>query len=340
MSVGEALRKCPTLLIVEPNMEKYAKYSRIFFKYLSTITPMLEPGSIDEAYLDVTDLEVSDYLKLAKKIQDELSTIYRLPTSIGIGPNKFLAKIASDMKKPLGITVLRKREIAEKLWPLKIEKLVGVGKKTLPLLQMIGINTIGDLANYQDMTILKETIGINNAQSLYEHAHGNGDNVVNPNRFNEISSISNSQTFETDEYNVANMKMVLKILVNSVANRLKKRSLKAYTFTLQIKYNNFKLSSRARTLLNPINEENQIYQLINDLFEEIYNNTPVRLLGVASSKLIESFEEVKQMSIFDDLDDEEKENALTSLINSLQNTFGKEAISKGPKVNNKTNKIN
>lgn len=332
MTVGEALKKCPELLIVEPNMDKYVYYSRLFFEYLSTITPLLEPGSIDEAYLDVTDIEVEDYINLAKKIQDDLYTMYQLPASIGIGPNKFLAKTASDMKKPLGITVLRKKEIIQKLWPLSIEKMYGVGKKTLPLLQMIGIKTIGDLANYQDMKMLYDTIGINNAKSLYEHAHGKGDNIINYNRFNEVSSISNSQTFENDEYNVSNMKMVLKILVNTVSNRLEKRSLKAYTFTIQIKYNNFKMNSRTRSLDNPINDNKSIYQVVDDLFEELYDSDyPVRLLGVASSKLIESKEEIRQMSIYDAFDDAEKDYSVQKLITSLQKTYGSSSITKGIK---------
>ena len=114
-------------------MSLYSHYSRLFFDYLLSITSLVEPGSIDEGYVDVTDICDNIHpLNLASKIQRELLEKYHLPCSIGIGPNKFLAKMGSDMKKPLGITVMRKREVEQVLWPLPITKMPGVGKKLLP----------------------------------------------------------------------------------------------------------------------------------------------------------------------------------------------------------------
>lgn len=159
-------------------------------------------------------------VKLAKKIQTDLLEQFKLPCSIGIAPNKFLAKMASEMKKPLGIVILRKREIAEKLWPLPIKSMFGVGKKTLATLLTMGIKTIGELANYDNLDLLKEIIGETNALSLYSHANGIGSNEVDINRFNDVSSISNSQTFDHDEYDLSNMKLIIKLLTNTLCHRM------------------------------------------------------------------------------------------------------------------------
>lgn len=335
MSVAEAQRLCPKIILLESNMEYYSECSQRFFNYLFEITPLVEPASIDEGYLDVTEVcQKVNAVELANKIQKDLYELYGLPCSIGIAPNKSLAKIASDMKKPLGITILRKREVPKLLWPLEVDTLPGVGKKTLPLLKMLKINTVGDLANYPNIRTLEEVIGPTNSKSLIALAHGEGSNVIDINRFNDTSSISNSQTFDNDEYDVTNMKSVLKILTNSVSYRLEKHQYKAYTFTLQLKYSNYKAISKCRTLDNPLNSAKEMYLLLEDLFDEVYEDgIPIRLIGVASSKLINYQEEIYQISIFDKLDEEEKERSINHLVNDLQNTFGNEIIKKG--INNK-----
>lgn len=335
MSVTEAIRLYPNLILLDAHMDLYSECSQKFFNYFFEITPLVEPASIDEGYLDVTDVcKYINAIELANKIQRDLLEIYGLPCSIGIAPNKPLAKIASDMKKPLGISILRKREVPNILWPMKVETIPGVGKKTLPLLKMLKINTVGDLANYKDLKTLEEVIGPNNSRSLLALAHGEGSNVLDLNRFNETSSISNSQTFDNDEYDLTKVKSVLKILVNSVSYRLEKHRYKAYTFTLQIKYGNYRSISKCRTLNNPINNSKEMYLLLEDLFDEVYEDgLPIRLIGVASSKLINYEEEIYQISIFDNLNEEEKETSINSLVSNLQNTFGNSVIKKG--INNK-----
>ncbi len=331
MSVTEALRIYPNLVLLDAHMDLYAECSEQFFNYFFEITNLVEPASIDEGYLDVTEVcEKINAIELANKIQKDLLEIYSLPCSIGIAPNKVLAKIASDMKKPLGISILRKREVPTVLWPMKVETLPGVGKKTLPLLKMLKINTVGDLANFKDLKTLEEVLGPNNSKSLIALAHGEGSNVLDLNRFNETSSISNSQTFDNDEYDLTNMKSVLKILTNSVSYRLEKHRYKAYTFTLQIKYSNYKTISKCRTLNNPINNAKEMYTLLEDIFDDVYDDgMPIRLIGVASSKLINYEEEIYQMSIFDNLDEIGKANSINSLVSNLQNTFGDAVIKKG-----------
>lgn len=338
MSVKDALLRCPDLILVEPTMGLYSEYSDLFFNYFFTITPLVEPASIDEGYLDITDVcNPADAIKLAEEIQKTLLEKYKLPCSIGIAPNKFLAKMASDMKKPLGLTVLRKREINLKLWPLPIEDMFGVGKKTLEKMKALNIKTIGDLANFKDLGLLTKIIGTSACKSLYEAANGEGSNEVDVNRFQSVSSIGNSQTFEFDEYLVNNMLLAIKVLTNSVSNRLEKKGLKAHTFTLQIKYNNFKVINRSRTVDVATSDSFTMFNVYKDLFEDYYDESyPVRLLGVAASKLIEQKEEIVQVNLFDDLSKLEKDYKINNLINSINKSIGTNTLHIGT-LSNKDN---
>ena len=333
MRVSDALRNCPDLILVEPSMGLYSEYSEKFFNYFMSITSLVEPASIDEGYLDVTDVcKPEEVPALAKRIQDTLLKEFHLPCSIGIAPNKFLAKMASDMKKPLGITILRKREIAEKMWPLPIEDMFGVGKKTLEKMQALNIKTIGDLANFKDLNLLEHIIGSVSCKSLYANAHGAGSNEVDVNRFNEVSSVGNSQTFEFDEYLPSNMLLAIKVLTNSVATRLEKRNNKAHTFTLQIKYNNFKTISRSRTIDVATNDSYRMYEVLKELFEEYYDDGfPVRLLGVSASKLVEQKEEIRQLTIFDELSEIEKNHKINTLVTNINKLIGNDSLKIGIK---------
>ncbi len=339
MHINEALRICPDLILIDSNHQLYNEYSRKFFSYFLTITPLVEPASIDEGYLDVTDVcKTENPIDLAIRIQKEILDKFKLPCSIGIAPNKFLAKMASDMKKPLGITILRKREIKEKLWPLPIFDLQGVGKKTLPLLESLKIKTIGDLATYSNMKLLEDTIGINIAKSLVAHANGEGSNVVDVNRFNDAQSVSNSTTFDADEYDEEKVKLTLKLLTNSVCNRLEKTSVKALTFTVQIKYNNFKTVSKSRTNDTAINDSIKVYNIIEDLFDDLHDLPfGIRLVGVNASKLKPYQEKLKQMSIFDSFETEEKNNAINRLVNQLNTDLGSELLKIGLNQKEKQN---
>src|SRR5690625_837416 len=169
MPLWEAKKLCPDLIVIRPNFSRYRETSTKIFKMLAQITPIIEPVSIDEGYMDVTDHQIHP-IELAKIIQQQLLDTLDIPCSIGIGPNKFLAKTASDMKKPLGITILRIRELSKELWPLPIEKMYGVGEKTANKLHKIKIETIGDLAK-ADVYALTQLLGIN-GERLKNRANG------------------------------------------------------------------------------------------------------------------------------------------------------------------------
>ena len=333
MLTGEAIKLCPSVVIVEPKYDLYHKYSKMFFDYMYTITKKVEVMSIDEGFFDMTELCLKyNPLAVAKKIQDTLLNKYNLPCSIGIAPNKFLAKMASDMKKPLGITVLRKREIDKYLWPLPIEDMIGVGKKTAPRLKEIGINTIGDAANFKDRDLLERTVGVAMASYLYERANGNDSSNVENQSSDEFSSISNSQTFDYDVNSVQVMKALLKNLCNSVCNRLTKHNTAAKTFGIQIKYSNFQLINRSQGLDNALNDSFDVWPIIEGLFDDNYDETRyVRLVGVFANRIEKKDEIIKQYTLFDDLSQVERENDVKKLLKKLNNQLGDNIIGIGVK---------
>lgn len=339
MHVHEAMRLCPNIIFLDTNSRLYSEYSRRFFSYFLTITPLVEPASIDEGFLDVTDVcKDIDPLDLAKEMQSYILNNIGLPCSIGIGPNKLLAKMASDMKKPLGITVLRKREVSTKMWPLKVEDLQGVGKKTVKLLNELKIFTIGDLANFKDIKMLEQTVGKNNAKGLIYAANGNGNSVVDITRFNENQSISNSTTFDADQYDTDKVKKTLKVLTNSVCKRMENSKQKALTFTVQIKYNNFKSYSKSKTIDIAINDNEKVYQIMEDLFDDLVNySLGIRLVGVAASKFKPYVEKQKQMTIFDKFDDDEEDQKINAIIRSINEQLGKEILQRGISLKEGTN---
>lgn len=334
MLVFEAKRICPDIIIVEPHYEYYEYYSMLFFDYLKNkVSKKVEPASIDEGYVDVTGIvDNNGYEALAKRIQDDLLKLYHLPCSIGIGPNKFLAKMASDIKKPLGITILRKKDIEKKMWVLPINDLFGCGKKTCALLNEVGIKTIGDFVHFKDQTILEKLLGSNGYQYLISSCYGNGSDYVNYDNHQKQSSISRAHTFEKDIYDVETIIRTMKYLSNNISKNLVEMQSVAYTFSLTIKYNNFKNTSKSTSISNPTNNSVNIYQIYRELFDSLYNSElAVRLISVYASKLEDSSKAFKQLTIFDSFEDEEIDNSINKVLKEINDLYGKETIRKGLK---------
>lgn len=330
MMTKDAIRLCPQLIIVEPHFELYQRNSKLFFDYLGTITPKIEVTSIDEGYLDVTEVCGANALELAEKIQRDLLEKYQLPCSIGIAPNKFLAKMASDMKKPLGIMILRKREIQDKLWPLPVKAMIGVGKKTEPRLHEIGIQTIGDLVQFKDMALIEKTVGKAMTEYLLERANGNDSSDVNYQPDDEVSSISHSHTFY---YNVSSIKVIketLKVLSNSVSHRLVQRNLYASTVGIQLKFGDFQHINRSRGLNEGINDAADLWEIIEEIFDEYFDETSeVRLVGVFATRFTDQKKMRKQISIFDDFEKLSKEEQLGKILGTIKNQYGNQSINVG-----------
>jgi len=318
MPLWEAKKLCPELIVIRPNFNRYREMSAKIFQLLAEMTSIIEPVSIDEGYMDVTDHEIHP-LQLAEIIQQRLLHELHIPCSIGIGPNKFLAKTASDMKKPLGITVLRIRDLEARLWPLSIDEMYGIGAKTAEKLRTLEIETIGDLAG-ADPYILNQLLGIN-GERLKNRANGIDPRKVDPDSVHDFKSIGNSQTLPADTTDTDKMKQLLGGLTSRVEERLQRRGLKGQTVQLMLRYHDRTTITRSKKLASYIDSKEQIFPVINELFDQHWNQEPVRLLGVTVQDLLEKEHVVKQLSLFS-YEQDVKETKVHETVQQLEKKFG------------------
>jgi DNA polymerase-4 len=329
MPLWEAKRLCPHLIIKRPNFELYRNASFELFQLLSQFTETIQPVSIDEGYLDITDChELGSPLTIAETIQREVLQQLQLPCSIGIAPNKFLAKMASDMKKPLGITVLRKRDVQHVLWHQPVQAMHGIGAKTAQKLNSIGIITIGDLAKAEDGK-LRVLLGIN-GPVLKQKANGIDNRPVEPQRMLEFKTIGNSRTLPEDMTEEPILFEVLERLAGMVSARLKRRKLITYNIQLTIKYYDRRLVTRSKQLADPIENERDIFSAACRLWKTHWNGEPVRLLGITAHDLADKENEGKQLDLFS-FEEDAKEEPLLKVIEELQIKYGEHIIQKGYK---------
>lgn len=334
MSVWEAKRKCPELILLAPNFERYRQASQAMFAILRSYTDLVEPVSIDEGFMDVTHIvHGQDAIDLAESIQMRILHELDLPCSIGIAPNKFLAKTASDMKKPMGITILRKRDVQKMLWHLPIIDMHGIGESTAKKLEEIGIHTIGDLANIGDYTI-KANLGKNGLR-LKNRANGIDQREVDPNSIYDTKSIGNSMTFPIDLIEMSELIQAIKKLCVKVAKRLEAKSLAGHTVSVMIRDANWHNSNRSKTVSNAIYKQADIESIAMTLTKKHWDGNPVRLLGITVSNVIDKKETVEQLSIFT-FEKYVKEEPVLKIVEELQHKFGKDIITKGIKDVKKT----
>ncbi|MGP4067806.1 DNA polymerase IV [Halobacillus sp. B29] len=297
MPVGEARRLCPELMVMRPNFERYRTASKEMFKILADVTSLVQPVSIDEGYMDITNCSSQGSPpEIAERIQQRIADELDLPCSIGIAPNKFLAKMASDMKKPMGITILRKRDLQNKLWPLPIEEMYGVGDKTAEKLRRIKVETIGDLAVHPVLE-LKRLLGIN-GERLQNRANGDDQRPVDPDAVHEFKSIGTSTTLPEDTTDDQEVRSVLRKLTHKVEARMKNKKVLAQNVQLMIRYHDRKTVTRSRQLKEFIQSAEDLFQVSLQLFDEHWNQEPIRLLGVTAQDLAEKSEITQQLDLF------------------------------------------
>ncbi len=330
MPTSVAVSLCPNLIVVEEKHNEYIKYSNEFFSLVKEhLGDKIEIASIDECYVDFSDYKskCDDPLKYIKEMQEDIYKKLGLGCSIGISYNKFLAKTASDMKKPMGFTVVRNKDVQSLIWPLKIEDMHGVGKKTAPRLKEIGINTIGDLARFDDIYALKNILG-NNYIFYKERANGiDNSEVVYIDV--DAKSIGNSTTYDHDLIIEEEIRSAFKELSKSVSKRVIAQNMLGFTISIVIRYNDFATVTRSITLTEPVCNDDEIYIKAINLFEKNYNNKPIRLLGITVSNLKEKKEVLKQMSIFD-LNINKK--STTEIINDLNKLLDANLLFKASEV--------
>lgn len=334
MQVHEAKRKYPELLLLPPNFERYRAASKAMFEILRSFTEMVEPVSIDEGYVDVTDLIGERHaLEIADEIQQRLLVELDLPCSIGIAPNKFLAKTASDMKKPMGITILRKRDIQEMLWPKTVIDMHGIGESTAARLKSLKIQTIGDLATANE-GLIKEKMGKNGIR-LQARANGMDDRPVDPDSIYDTKSVGTSTTLPVDETDEQQLKTLFRQLSEKVANRLETKELAGPTVSIQTRSADWKNRTRSVTLNNTVWKADDIHRNAWQLFIRHWNGEPLRLIGVTVSNVTDKGHMTEQLSLFN-FHEHAKEEPILDLMAKLESRFGKSVLTRGTKVK-KTN---
>lgn len=316
MPLYKAKEKCADLIVVEPHFKLYHELSQKFFKIIYTYTKKVEIASIDECYADMSDYFMETHQQpyvVAKNIQDRILSELSLPCSIGISPNKFLSKMASDMKKPLGITIITQRNLKEVLWPLKVGDMFGIGKKTAPKLEEAGIKTIGDVANYSNYQILRQYLG-KNTLIYYNHANGKD---LSPVVYEEtdMKSIGNSTTFEFDISDEDSLKEEFKKVCSTVSERAQKYNMYSNCVVITLRYAGFNTVTRQMLINEYINDYEKLYGYAMMLFSRHYTHTPLRLIGVTLNNVKRKEAIIEQINIFDHIT--EKADPVDHLINEI-----------------------
>lgn len=328
MPLMQAKKKCPSLVVVPANFDLYRKISQQFIELLQTYSDQVEKASIDEAYVDVTHLYHQIHpVKLAQQIQMRIQNELKIGCSIGIAPNKFLAKMASDMKKPNGITVLRKRDLPSVLWPLPIEEMFGVGKASSLKLKQLGINTIEDLVHYKEVEKIEQLFGRHGLKWI-ENGKGNDQTPINPNKYEVPSSIGHSTTFTKDYCFDEEIKKEAKRMCIKTSNRLKRYQLYAKTISIQLKDHTFKQITRSKTVEIPIQHVDEIYSIIEELFEEHWEGQPLRLVGVNTTNLVSTNKVTQQLNLFN-YQSFAAEEKLNQTLQKIKTKHGNHLIQKG-----------
>lgn len=327
MPTYQAKAKCPQGIFVQGDFGYYEMMSQSFFAYIREFSPLLEEASIDECYVDMTKplSNCKDAKEYLLKLQQGLLKQIGLKCSIGVAPTKFLAKMASDMKKPMGLTILRRKDIPSLLYPLPIESFYGIGKKTAPHLREMGIATIGDLASFcaKDDPAVMAYLG-----KFYfvikEWVQGRGSDEIDTLPF-DPKSIGHSETFATDTSDEEEIKNEISRLAHEVADGAKRDQRKGRTVQLVVKDTEFKSHDKSVSFKEATNDYETIYAKAIDLYEHAFLGMMIRLVGVTLQNLVDPKQETVQMSLWNYGQYEEMDKTRL-LVNELNRKMDKPAL--------------
>lgn len=298
MPLMQAYRLCPQGIFLRGNMARYGEVSRQIMQIFARYTPLVEPLSVDEAFLDVSGCEglFGPPVVIAARIQEDIEQELQLTASVGVAPNKFLAKLASDLEKPRGFTVIRPDEVEAVLTPLPVEKLWGVGEKTAVKLRSMGIDTVGQLASLPE-NLLTAAFGKMGAALRYL-ARGEDCRTVETSR--AAKSISREITFPRDVTDMDRLQTVILELADDVACTLRASQFLAGTITLKLRYGNFETLTRQGPLPAPACLTMPIYNKALELLAKVnLQGRGIRLVGVGTGGLVKS-QGSRQLSFFED----------------------------------------
>ena len=322
MPMQQAEKLCKDLVIVNGHYACYSDMSHQFMQIIHSYTDLVEKASIDECYADMTDV-ICRYpkpLDVAFEIQRRVLEETGLRCSIGIGPNMFLAKMASDMKKPMGITVLRIRDVPEKMWPLPIKEMQGIGKRTVPLMEDLNIHTIKDLATYQDLNALKPVLG-KNIESMIKRANGYDDRTLMTDYDSKSMGISETLLEDVTDYD--ELRGLIRTLCRRLSKRLKEAHKAGYHVSMRICYYDFRNANKSKKLSAPIWTSDDLFVQAMILFDSSYEEEEaVRLIGVSVSDFAGEDFLAKQVSLFD----APEEESTSEILHDLNHQLGTQAF--------------
>lgn len=327
--VANAFRKCPNLVMEPPDHKMYRQKSAMLMEYLRSFTTKIEQVSVDECYMDFTEIasKYASPVSAAFQIKDSIREKFGFTVNIGISSNKLLAKMASDFEKPDKVHTLFSEEVPLKMWPLPIGELFMAGRSSVEALKKLEIDTIGDLAN-ADLGLIELHLK-SHGKMLWEFANGIDHSEVQPEQ-SEAKGVGNSTTLSEDAATVEEAMKVFHKLAKSVGARLRKAGQRAGMVSMEIKYYDFRTTSHQKQLLKPTNEDQVLYETACQLFKEIWSGEPVRLLGIRTAKL-SAESEPEQMTLFDmelPQPPDEKHQRLNAAMEAIRKRYGNDAVKK------------
>ena len=324
LPISRAWRRCPNGVYLRPRMVRYQEVSVAIMGILRRYTDMVEPISIDEAFLDVSGSTalMGPAEGIARDVKAAIKTETGLTASVGVAPNKFLAKIASDLDKPDGFVVVRSTEVESFLVALPVSKLWGVGPKTATHLEKLGVHTIGELAAIGRQKMI-ETLGAS-GEHLWHLARGEDERPVVSGW--EPKSISNETTFERDTSDNDLLLKTLRGLSDKVAARLRRQGFKTRTISLKLRYASFTTFTRQKSVPEALDTGNEIFALIRTLFEKFSLEESVRLIGVGSSNLLRASDDEAQLSLFETT---EQSVRLAQALDKINDRYGDGSLRRG-----------
>ena len=331
--ISDALKKCPNLTIQSPDHSLYKQRSNELMELLSNICPDIEQVSIDECYMDYTPIATlyPNPISAATHIKDTVFKQLGFTVNIGVSDRKVLAKMASDFKKPNLVHTLFKNEIQTKMWSLPVSSLYMCGRSSVETLHNLGIITIGDLAK-SNLSIITSHLK-SHGKLLWEYANGIDDSNICTSPA-EVKGVGNSTTLAKDVLTIEEIQTVLLSLAESVSARLRKSHFKASMVSVEIKYSTFQSVSHQTTLTAPTNDGTLIHKTACELACELWDGSPVRLLGIRTSKLCDEAEPI-QLSLQDYLAatspsvTNHKADSLNQALDKIRNKYGQNAIVRG-----------
>lgn len=338
MPIFKARKLCPNLITLPVDFQYYRALSHTFFNFVKQYSDIVEVASVDECFVDMTEVlkNESDQIGFLEKMQLDLLEKTGLSCSIGVAPTKFLAKMASNYKKPMGLTIIRRRDLKKILYPLPIEDFYGIGKKTSPKLKTLGINTIGDLANKinNDDPRLEFLLGkFYYVVKDWVNGYGSDEVEVEP---SDPKSIGNSSTFMHDTNDFFEIKEMFALLAKEVSERAQKQRKIGSTVQIVVKDNEFKSITRSITFKEPTNDFAFIFDQVLYLFEKNFKGQLIRLVGVTLQNLIDPRDLVVQMTFYD-YEKHEEENMTKLLINELNRKLKKPLLVRASDIKDKEN---